>query len=74
MKQQKLIRKKEAEMDKSLLIFKRLWKEEDGLGMVEIVVIIAVIVVLALVFRKHIITFLDNLISRATKETDKIFK
>ncbi|MFL1677144.1 Flp1 family type IVb pilin [Paenibacillus thiaminolyticus] len=61
-------------MDKGLLFFKRLWKEEDGLGMVEIVIIIAVIVVLALVFREQISTFLKNLISRATKETDKIFK
>ncbi|RJG22661.1 multidrug transporter [Paenibacillus thiaminolyticus] len=61
-------------MEKSLLFFKRLWKEEDGLGMVEIVIIIAVIVVLALVFREQISTFLENLISRATKETDKIFK
>ncbi|WGU94285.1 Flp1 family type IVb pilin [Paenibacillus dendritiformis] len=61
-------------MDKGLLFFKRLWKEEDGLGMVEIVIIIAVIVVLALVFREQISTFLKNLISRATKETDKIFQ
>lgn len=61
-------------MDKGLLFFKRLWKEEDGLGMVEIVIIIAVIVVLALVFREQISTFLKNLISRATKETDKIFE
>ncbi|TDL58322.1 multidrug transporter [Paenibacillus dendritiformis] len=61
-------------MDNGLLFFKRLWKEEDGLGMVEIVIIIAVIVVLALVFREQISTFLKNLISRATKETDKIFQ
>ncbi|MCY9514435.1 Flp1 family type IVb pilin [Paenibacillus apiarius] len=55
-------------------IWRRLWQEEDGLGMVEIVVIIAVIVVLALVFRKNITAFLENLIGRAEKETDKIFK
>ncbi|WP_420874325.1 Flp1 family type IVb pilin [Paenibacillus dendritiformis] len=74
MKQRNSIRKKEADMDNGLLFFKRLWKEEDGLGMVEIVIIIAVIVVLALVFREQISTFLKNLISRATKETDKIFQ
>ncbi|MCE5168811.1 multidrug transporter [Paenibacillus profundus] len=55
-------------------IGKRLWQEEDGLGMVEIVVIIAVIVVLALVFRKNITAFLEKLIGKAEKETDKIFK
>ncbi|UHA72066.1 Flp1 family type IVb pilin [Paenibacillus sp. 481] len=54
-------------------MWKRLWSEEDGLGMVEIVVIIAVIVVLALVFRTQITEFLTSLISRAKGETDKIF-
>lgn len=70
----KMNQKEGSDMDKGLLFFKRLWKEEDGLGMVEIVIIIAVIVVLALVFREQISTFLKNLISRATKETDKIFQ
>lgn len=36
---------------------KDFWKEEDGLGTVEIVVIIAVLVGIALIFRDAIINF-----------------
>lgn len=38
-------------------LFKRIIKEEDGIGTVEIVVIIAVLVGLALIFRDAIIKF-----------------
>lgn len=54
-------------------LWKRLWVEEDGLGMVEIVVIIAVIVVLALTFRKQIKEFLIGLFKQVDTEKNKIF-
>lgn len=38
-------------------------KEEDGMGTVEIVVIIAVLVGVALIFRNAIINFVTNLMS-----------
>lgn len=53
--------------------WKRLWMEEDGLGMVEIVIIIAVVVVLALTFRNEIKKFLESLFERVNKEKEKIF-
>lgn len=55
-------------------IWKRLWTEEDGLGMVEIVVIIAVIVVLALVFRKELESFLRSIIGKARSKTEQIME
>ncbi|EJW16871.1 multidrug transporter [Paenibacillus alvei] len=54
-------------------LWKRLWVEEDGLGMVEIVVIIAVIVVLALTFREQIKEFLKGLFAKVDTEKNKIF-
>ena len=38
-------------------ILKRFWHEEDGMGTVEIVIIIAVLVGLALIFRDAILKF-----------------
>lgn len=55
-------------------LWKRLWTEEDGLGMVELVIIIAVIVVLAIAFREQIKGFLTRLFTKVDKQTDEIFK
>ena len=40
-----------------MAILRRFWEEEDGMGTVEIVIIIAVLVGLALIFRDAIINF-----------------
>lgn len=55
------------------LMWKRLWEEEDGLGMVELVIIIAVIVVLALTFREEIKKFLSSLFKKVDGQTNRIF-
>lgn len=39
---------------------KRFLKEEDGMGTVEIILILAVLVSIALIFRKQIIEFVNN--------------
>ncbi|MBD8500010.1 MULTISPECIES: Flp1 family type IVb pilin [Paenibacillus] len=49
--------------------WKRFWKEEDGLGMVELVVIIAVVVFLALIFRNQISSFISSIITGAQSKT-----
>lgn len=38
----------------------RFWKEEEGMGTVEIVIIIAVLVAIALLFRKYIVKFITT--------------
>ena len=48
-------------------LFKNFLKEEDGMGTVEIVIIIAVLVGLALIFRKAIFSFVNQIL-------DKIFE
>lgn len=43
---------------------KRFIKEEDGLGTVEIVIIIAVLVGLALIFRRNIYALVDSIFGK----------
>jgi len=50
---------------------KRFWTEEDGMGTVEIVIIIAVLVGLALIFRDAILGFATD-VMRALFANDEI--
>lgn len=45
-------------------LVKNFFKEEDGLGTVEIVIIIAVLVGLALIFRKQIYSLVNQIFER----------
>jgi len=49
--------------DMMMSALKSFIKEEDGLGTVEIVIIIAVLVGLAIIFRKAIFSFLNQILS-----------
>jgi Flp pilus assembly pilin Flp len=40
---------------------KRFWQEEEGMETIEVVVIIAVLLTIALIFRKTIVKFVTNL-------------
>ncbi|WP_274649192.1 Flp1 family type IVb pilin [Paenibacillus humicola] len=51
----------------------RLWKSEEGIGTLEIVLIIAVIILLALLFKNWIIGLMNNLTGKASKQADEIF-
>lgn len=52
-------------------LIKSFWKEEDGLGTVEIVLIIAVLVGLALIFKSAIVDFVNNVLGNIKgKEID----
>lgn len=48
----------------------RFWKDEDGLGTVEMVIIIAVLVGVALIFRKEVFKFVDNAMAGIFGDTD----
>lgn len=47
-------------------------KEEDGMGTVEIILIIVVLVGLVLVFKEQINKIVDSIFKKITKQTDKI--
>jgi Flp pilus assembly pilin Flp len=46
----------------------RFWKEEDGIGTLEILLIIAVIVIIAIAFRKWIMRWVKQLFEGAESE------
>ena len=50
----------------------KLWKEEDGIGVIEIVVIVAILLILALIFRTEITKMLTDIINKANVQKDKV--
>lgn len=44
--------------------FKRFWREEDGMGTIEIIIIIAVLVAVALIFKTQITKFVTELMNK----------
>lgn len=55
-------------------LLSRFWKEEEGMGTVEIVVIIAVLVAVALIFREQITGAVKSLMGKlfSNENTDKM--
>lgn len=51
---------------------RQLWTEEDGMGTVEVILIIVVLVGLVLIFRKQLTALVNNLFSKITQQADSI--
>ena len=51
---------------------KQFLAEEDGMGTVEIILIIVVLVGLVIVFKDQITQIINNLFSKITKQTNKV--
>lgn len=51
----------------------KIWYEEDGIGTLELVLIIAVIIILALLFKDWIIELAQKLMGKADNEASQIF-
>ncbi|WP_127584523.1 Flp1 family type IVb pilin [Paenibacillus koleovorans] len=51
---------------KSMLV--KVWREEDGLGTLELLLIVAVLVIVAVAFRKWILSFIKSLFGQANEE------
>ena len=45
-------------------MMKRFWNEEEGFGTVELVILIGVLVAIALIFRKAVVKFVNQLIEK----------
>ena len=57
---------------KNLKNLKDLIWEEDGMGTVEIILIIVVLVGLVIIFKDRITDLVNNIFNKITKETNKI--
>lgn len=57
---------------KELKTVKNFLKEEDGMGTVEIILIIVVLVGLVIIFKEQITKIVNSIFSNITKQTDKI--
>lgn len=55
---------------KKMKSFKEFLAEEDGMGTVEIILIIVVLVGLVLVFKSQITAIVNNLFQKITSQTD----
>lgn len=51
-----------------------LWKEEEGLGTLEMILIIAVLIAVVLVFREEIVKVVKSLISTAGDKSQEVFE
>ena len=51
--------------------FRQFLKEEDGMGTVEIILIIVVLIGLVIIFKNQITTIVNNLFGKITNEIDK---
>ena len=51
-------------------LLKRFWHEEEGMGTVEIVIIIAVLMAVALIFRKAIMQFVGDMMAQFFQTPD----
>lgn len=45
-------------------LFKRFWTEEDGMTTVELVIVVAVLMVVALIFKDGIVKFINQLMNK----------
>ncbi|MFS0857748.1 MULTISPECIES: Flp1 family type IVb pilin [Paenibacillus] len=49
------------------------WKEEDGLGTLELILIIGVIIIIALLFRKEIEKLVGDLLKKVDTKSNEFF-
>lgn len=55
---------------KNLLV--RFWKEEDGVGVVELVLILVVLITLVLIFKEQLTKLVENIFDKIVKQSNKV--
>lgn len=54
-------------------IIKKFWKEEDGVGVVEIILILVVLIGLVLIFKNQLRALVDNIFAQIQKQSAGIY-
>ena len=52
---------------------KSFWSKEDGIGTLEVILIVAVVIIIALLFKDWIIALVQDVLDEADSEARKIF-
>lgn len=52
--------------------WKDFWKEEDGMGTVEIILIIVVLVGLVIIFKSQLTELVESIFKKITSQTNKV--
>ncbi len=52
--------------------FKCFLTEEDGMGVVEVILIIVILISLALLFKEQITSLVNNILNKITKQAGKV--
>ena len=51
---------------------KRFWAEEDGVGVVEIILILVVLIALVVIFKSQLTSLVTNILEKITKQATSI--
>lgn len=55
-------------------MLKKFWQEEEGMGVVEILLIIAVLIIIAILFRNTIINWVKDVLAKLFPDTGETTK
>lgn len=53
-------------------VFKEIWMDEEGIGTVEIILILVVLIGLVLIFKKQLTALMNDIFKTITSETKKV--
>ena len=54
--------------------FKNFLMDEDGMGVVEVILIIVILISLSLLFKEQITDLVDKILQKITKQAGKVYK
>ena len=50
----------------------RFWKEEDGVGVVELILILVVLIALVLIFKEQLTNLVESIFDKIVKQSNKV--
>lgn len=53
-------------------LLEEFWKEEDAVGVVEIILILVVLIGLVLIFKEQLTSLVKNILSKVTKQSNSV--
>ena len=62
---------KEKEVD-TMKLMSEFWKEEDAVGVVEVILILVVLIGLVLIFKKQLVSLVNSLMEKVTKQSNTV--